>query len=206
MPYTLFSRGRPIGQTELGFPVVLDDARLGWFVPNAEGERLMGLLAAPIPAIAASMKRGRRDPLDDPARADATGDPSLGEDASFGAAYLADLAESAHHHAALELELRRADGTVVPTSYIGFQDTERLRQLAHLHEERVDAELPLDDELRMMMEADEGDPLESDDELPASWWEELDPEPAAWSLDDPGPMPGERYQVYVTLVDPGSLP
>jgi len=202
--YVLFSRGRPIGQTELSFPVVMEGARFGWFVPNAEGERLMPLLAGPSPAILAYMRRGRYDPSPD-----ATGDPIVDEDV-FRTTLLADYAESAQHRMALELELRRADGSVIPTAHIGLQDGEQLRLLGRL---AMDDPEPgydrLDDELRVMMEAEEGEPLGGDEELLAEWWDDLDDEPQAnWSpeLDDPPSPPGERYQIHVELLDPGSLP
>ena len=204
MTYILFSRGRPIGETELAFPVVVEEARFGWFVPNAEGERLMPLLAGPSPAILAYMRRGRSD-----APPDATGDATSDEE-TLRSTLLADYAEAAQHRMALDLELRREDGSVVATSHIALQDCEQLLLLGRCSVDEQGPEFgDLDDELRVMMEADDGDPLASDEELLASWWDDLDDQPVAnWSpeLDDPAPAPGERYQIYVALLQPGSIP
>lgn len=41
MPYTVWSRGRKLGATDLGFLHFIRDSRMGWFAPAAEYEKLM---------------------------------------------------------------------------------------------------------------------------------------------------------------------
>jgi hypothetical protein len=143
--YTVWSRGRPIGETDLGFRRLINESRSGWFHPNAEGERLMPVIASVLPAMRAYLHRDA---------VDAQGD-SLVQPGLHGSTLFADLAEAFQHLISLDLELRREDGSVVPASDIGIQDTEQLIELAALDDddEEVDAgDWDLDD-----------DPLETDE-------------------------------------------
>ncbi|MEP6733326.1 MAG: hypothetical protein ABJE10_21965 [bacterium] len=111
MRYTLWSHGQLIGDTELGFPRILDEFRTGWFFPNADGERLMPVFEAVSPAVHAFAKI---EPSDDD-------DKLLAQLELKGSALWADLAEAFHRIGSLNLEMRREDGSVVPTLDIGIQ-------------------------------------------------------------------------------------
>jgi hypothetical protein len=192
--YTVWSRGRPIGETDLGFHRVIESCRSGWFHPNADGERLMPLIASVSPAMRAYLHRGA---------VDAAGDPFV-QPALSRSTLFADLAESFQHLQSLELELRRDDGSIVPTSHIGIQDTEQLAELgrqdladlddveAELDEELFDAEA-IDGELDAFMDEDAG-------LLEAAWEDGGYEFPDGWR---PAPFeerPLERYQVHVSLI------
>jgi hypothetical protein len=106
MPYTLWSRNRLIGETDLGFIYRENRYRVGWFHPNEFGERLMPTATGVGPAM----------------RAEAI----LGPDGTLSADLLAaiDQCES------LELELRGPDGERFETEDIGIIDTHYLLSLA----------------------------------------------------------------------------
>lgn len=107
MRYTVWSHGREIGETDLGFIRCSKDFRAGWFHPNAAGEQLMPIIDAIWPAIFACT--GRK-PLGTIER-----DPELHSQAFSTAAEALARAEG------LGLQLRRDDGTVVPTSSIAIR-------------------------------------------------------------------------------------
>jgi hypothetical protein len=116
MPYTVWSRGRLIGETDLGFRPLIESLRSGWFHPSPEGERLMPMVASVTPAMRAYLHRDK---------VDASGNGFVQPELE-GSTLFADLAEAFQHLLSFELELRREDGSVVPTSDIGLQDTHQL--------------------------------------------------------------------------------
>jgi hypothetical protein len=206
------SRGQPIGETDLGFPPVVERCRMGWFHPSAEGERVMSIAAAPSPVIRAYRQRQERE-----ASGAAPGEPMPDR-----ATLLADLAEAAQHLSALELTLHRDDGTLVRTRIISFQDMRHLLELARLDElggldelEGVDGLDGLED-----LEDEGGDDAlawEMDDGLFATeefggggshrsdeagcsgaGSPERDPQDD-WT--PPAPPAGERYQIHVELME-----
>jgi hypothetical protein len=170
--YQVASRGRVIGTTELDFARIGGRSRSGWFHPNAEGERLMPVVASVLPAMRAYLHRDVR--LDD-------GRPVVRPELE-GSTLFADLAEALHHASTLDLTLHREDGSLVPTELVGIQDTEQLLRMADLvatdcleREERDQWELgPPPWELELPSARDE---LEERDE-----WE-LGPVP--WELELP---------------------
>jgi hypothetical protein len=101
MDYTLWSRGRLLGETDLGFVYRKDGFRCGWFHPNALGESLM-------PAATGAAKAMRVE-------------YAIGPDATARADVLAALDQEN----ALELELRD-EGRVIETESIAIVDTHYL--------------------------------------------------------------------------------
>jgi hypothetical protein len=101
MQYTLWSRGRLLGETDLGFIYRENGFRIGWFHPNAVGDRLMPAATGVAPAM-----RYAHD---------------IGPDATARADVLAALDQES----ALELELRH-DGIVIATENIAIVDTHYL--------------------------------------------------------------------------------
>src|SRR5690242_16968702 len=57
--YTVRSKGRPIGVTDLGFVCTDVHHRMGWFYPNEYAKRVMPHISAVLPALRAS--RGTYD-------------------------------------------------------------------------------------------------------------------------------------------------
>ena len=113
MQYTVSSRGRPIGVTDLGFWCIGGPSRSGWFHPNTEGEALMPTIATALPAMQAYLSRDYRDEHGEP----------IVQRSLIGSTLFADLAEEFQRLAALELTLHREDGSLVPTELVGIQDT-----------------------------------------------------------------------------------
>lgn len=108
MRYTVWSQGQEIGETELGFCRLFKCFRLGWFHPNAAGEKLMPVIDALWPAIFACLHRDRR--------------VASGQRSELpGSRAFAEAAEALARAESLDLELRREDGSVVPTASIGLR-------------------------------------------------------------------------------------
>lgn len=106
MSYTIWSRGRLIGETDLGFIYRENNHRTGWFHPNELGERLMPVATGVSPALRAEFFLGP--------------DPTV----------RADVVEAADHCDALELELRGPHGKRIDTEYVHVVDTHYLISLS----------------------------------------------------------------------------
>ena len=105
MQYTLWSRDRLLGETDLGFLFREHGFRCGWFHPTALGERFMPFATGVGPALNA--------------------DFMIGPDATTRA----DLLSAVDYEAALELQLRGPDGAVIGTESIDIVDTHHLLSL-----------------------------------------------------------------------------
>ncbi len=179
MRYTVTSGGVTIGETDLGFVRSAVGIRVGWFHPNADGERLLPRLLPPL-ALRAHLDRE---------------------------AWAGDRAASAHHCEASPLALHREDGSVVPTRSLGIQDMHALLAAAELEEARRET-LPWSPEHEQDADVDDeplaihlGDDL--DDE--ALLGGEPAPPDGEWAPDDE-PVEHPRYQIVVALVDDGAIP
>jgi hypothetical protein len=104
--YTLWSRGRLLGETDLGFIFRPEGFRTGWFHPTALGDRLMPIATGISPALRTVCMIGP--------------DPTA----------RADLRSAVDQAEALELELRGPNGAVIATEDIGIIDTHYLLELA----------------------------------------------------------------------------
>lgn len=193
MQFTVSSRGRPIGVTDLGFVRFDSRHRSGWLHPNAEGGRLIPVIASVLPAMRAYLAR---DVTGEDGRP--IGRPELRRTTEF--ADLADLAEALHHAGSLDLALHLEDGSHVPTEEIGIQDTGQLlapcrRDEAEDEEEMFGgwADEEVWDEIEAAVEADL---LFSEDPVDRG-------EP--WTPDDePAVFP--RYQIHARLAEGATLP
>jgi len=192
MPYTIASRGRPIGTTELDFFRLDGATRSGWFLPNAFGETLMPTIALVLPAMCAFVNR------------DAKGEDGEGiVKPSFRRSSLfADLAEALRGVEALELTLHHEDGTLVPTDMIGLQDTEQLLSLLNWNDvwdEDDGSESAMDIFVSPDLELSSGEWREfGDDGFEITSGED-------W-LPDTEPDPNERYQVHIQLSQANAIP
>jgi hypothetical protein len=100
--YTLWSRGRLLGETDLGFIYRENGFRCGWLHPNELGERLMPAATGVAPAMRVAYL--------------------IGPDANLDA----DVLSAADHEDALALELRMPNGAVIETESIAIIDTHYL--------------------------------------------------------------------------------
>jgi hypothetical protein len=192
--YTISSRGRPIGTTELDFGRIDGSSRSGWFHPNALGEELMPTVALAIPAMRAYLCRDMRD---------ADGQPIVQQNLRRSSLF-ADLAEALHRVDAMELSLHRPNGSLIPTSLIGIQDTEQLRGLAGWQDWYPVGEVPSADEewvqeLARELEEPVWDRQESDDELLDGAVED------GWAPDEEATN-FPRYQVHLVLREENAIP
>jgi hypothetical protein len=200
--YIVSSRGRPIGTTDLDFVRIDGSSRSGWFHPNELGEEVLPAVAMVLPAMRAFVCRDVRD---------ADGRPIVQPNFRRSSLF-ADLAEAFHRVDALDLTLHHADGTLIPTSQIGIQDTEQLLELS-----RWDDLYPAPDP-PMAEDEWEDDPDHLDDfddlddaELPSGGWQdssdgELDASDEGWWVPDEDPRDLPRYQIHLMLVDPAAIP
>jgi hypothetical protein len=130
--------------------------------------------------------------------------------AMHGSTTFADLAQAFQHLRSLDLELRREDGSVVPTSDIGTRDTEQLLELADLDDDDLDAASwdAVDD----LLERDEGDSqfdadIRHDLDLFASGFEaDYDDPPTDWIPGDFEDPQFPRYQIHVQLLYGDAIP
>jgi hypothetical protein len=206
VPYIVCSRGIPIGTTDLAFAHLGGAHRMGWFHPNAEGERLMPVVAAMHRALHASTQFVGR-PEGAPAAVPHRIVVDVGDDLERA---LVDVE-------ALQLTLRTEDGSPVPTTGITIADTLTLRELhgaeripedlenleddllpwgpGEIHElEELETD-ELDEDLRRMLELDDGAwPAESTGfDAPIAWEPDEDPD-------------RRRWQVHVSLPDESAIP
>jgi hypothetical protein len=200
MRYTVWSHGRLIGETDLGFAPLIELARSGSFHPNAEGERLMPVVASVLPAMRAYLHRDA---------VDASGNGFVRPELK-GSTLFADLAESFQHLLSLELELRREDGSVVPTAWIGLQDCHQLLELAEELEVFGDQE-GAGDEPGSLGELDDIASFDDDlipgdgpsDGVITDWAEDSCTEWLPDALDD---HRFPRYQIHVELLHADAIP
>lgn len=164
MVYSIVSRGRVLGTTDLGFIYRPDVHRCGWLHPTPLGERLLPIAAGVAPAMRAEYM--------------------LGPDTTLHA----DVISACDQEEALELELRREDGTLIETTDIGIIDTHYLLSIP-ISEDDEDFELTPEQQ------------TEIDDvvaEMRAEDWKV--------SADDEEERDFPQYQVQVRLVDQNAVP
>ena len=145
MPYTLWSKGRLIGQTDLDFIANTAETKMGWFHPTEFGEQVMDVMTEPSRVISGWERGGDVD------------------------AIRTDLTAAADRIEGLALELVSPEGQVLPVKDIGFNDTHRLLALAAEYENEFE-----DEEISEELEASIAHDLElldfDDDPTP---WEAL---------------------------------
>ncbi|MEO5568679.1 MAG: hypothetical protein ABIR92_09310 [Gemmatimonadaceae bacterium] len=122
MSYTLWSRGRLLGHTDLGWVQVFENLRTGWFHPSPAGEKFMGVLTGTGPALMALSKM-MRDPVRELARGVETEpDADYPRDVRRTTEY-ADLVSIVDELEVLQLELRDPEGKPVNVESMGVDDT-----------------------------------------------------------------------------------
>src|ERR1041385_2408110 len=115
MLYAIFSHGRSLGTTDLGFIYRPGGFRTGWLHPTPVGERYLPIAAGVAPAMRTEFQLGP--------------DPTLH----------ADVLAACRHADGLELELRREDGVVIDTTRVAIIDTEYLLSIGDAADHDSDA-------------------------------------------------------------------
>jgi hypothetical protein len=186
---------------------------MGWFHPNAAGERLMPIIAS-VSAASRAYAIGRRKWRD--------AGPGAEQRESM---LLADVEEAYQHVGALDLKLHRDDGSLVSTEFVSIQDTDELLAWADMDDAIRDGESwkyaelspdplydPLEDVLDEELDdaygggasADEEFDFDADDEL--LFGDGLADCSGPWTPDGEERVSLPRYQVIVMLAEPGIIP
>jgi len=193
MPYTIWSRGRLLGETNLDYVRCIHRHRTGDFHPSEFGETLMLIFTEPSVALRALGKLGSEFEMSggsvESRRERRKADPTW-------VTAQADYDAAIDRREGLSLELRGPTGAVIPTEWIDIRDTEYLAALG----EELAAELelePLDPEIEAAVEHDlavlEEEGFFDDDE--------------PWRGNEPRfDRPPARYQIHVALLDDMSVP
>jgi hypothetical protein len=129
MPYTLWSKGRLLGHTELDFIANTATAKMGWFHPTEVGEEIIEIITEPSRVVLGYAR---------------------GVDAEQ---FRADLTAAGNRVEALELELHDPAGVVLSVEDIGINDTHRLLALAAEHEGEFEDDV-IDEELQAAIDHD----------------------------------------------------
>lgn len=119
MPYTLWSRGRLLGESDLGFVQVFEHVKFGWFTPSPLGEKLISVLTGVSPAalrVGKMLRNSVREAMRGEAQAD--GYPA---DVRRTTAY-ADLVSIEDELSAMQLEVRDPAGRVIDAEDIHVDD------------------------------------------------------------------------------------
>jgi hypothetical protein len=180
MQYTLWSRGKRLGHTDLDLPHVQDRVRMGFIEPTEEGTRLLPD-ATGVPAAAHALAKAAR-------RAAHQRYEALTEFADFRAA--------CDRREALDLELRDEMGVLFPCEWIRINDIDDQSWA----EDDFDDDEDLDPELEAAIDHD-AELIESSlDEDDASYFDEDDLDcPSPWEPPDPR-WETSRYHVMVYLL------
>lgn len=197
MTFSLWSKGRLLGESPLDFVRCMPRHRMGFLHPTADGERLLPVASGVSPAMTNLSRAVQR-------RCEKEWEELTGAERQERMRTLtefADVAAAQSHCDALELELRRDDGSVVPTEWIDVRDTEYLHELAREFEEEderreaIFGEQPLDPELEAAVEHD----LAVMEEMRGGDDPDL-------GIDDEPEMEWPRYQLQIMLLDDLDLP
>jgi len=135
MPYTLWSRGRLLGETDLGFAEMNPNHRMGWFRPSPLGEVLMPILVGPGPAMKA-VGRLMRDPVRSVMRPNDSETPGDWPADIRTTTEYADLVSSVDELASMELQLRDANGMIIVVEHVGVDDMEFKKSLLSKRERK----------------------------------------------------------------------
>lgn len=121
MSHTLWSRGRLLGSTELGYRHRPYRSRMGDFLPTELGEKLMPIATGVSPAV---MQLSRVSRAMDGLGSNSAPSPAERLDRLRRTTEYADYAAAEAQSEALDLELRGPDGSIIATERIGIRDTQ----------------------------------------------------------------------------------
>ena len=167
MPYTLWSRGRLVGHTDLAFAEPAPGMRAGFLFPTEGGAPLIRVAVEAAEVLLAARDGGDRKTLQ------------------------ADLTSAADRCDALELELRDPVGHLVPATDISIRDTELMASWAEADDEEFSSAQLSPAEQRALDAAVEHDLMLLDEGLGGDWLSASDDE-SGWNEPE---FP--RYQIFV---------
>jgi hypothetical protein len=194
MQFTIASKGRPIGTTDLAFLRIGGPVRSGYFYPAAGTEQLLPLIASTLPAMRAYLHRNVMD---------ADGRP-LVQPHLLGSALFGDIAEDIQRAASFDLTLHGPNEALVPTLAIGIQDTEPTCSTFTYEEGLLQGRVSETDDWVHGVDVD----FHDDGGLPGMVEFRLDDATGEYHPFTPDVDAPEfpRYQVHVVLVDDRKLP
>jgi hypothetical protein len=182
--YTVWSQGRLVGETDLGFILREGNHRTGHFFPTPFGESLVPIINEPRRLIKALGELPRDDrSSDDPAW--------TALDSAFEIA--------AERERALELELRDEHGVVIPTEDVSIRDMNLTLELYPLDEEEL-ARLTISPEEQAEFDRE----MAEMQEWAQDQRRELELLGRRDVIDESAPFP--RFQVQVFLVHEWAIP
>lgn len=182
MPYTVWSRGRLLGESELAYRRTLPGMLGGDFVPTPLGESLMSIIDGVGPALRTLYDVEKNDLQAHPDADYRDGSPARVRRTTE----YADAVSINDELESLDLQLRDPDGAVVQTDWISIKDVERLIALG--------SELGAEDEDIELTEEEQREVDEMIAEFEAMPWED---DPESWQRELPKEFP--RYQILVGL-------
>lgn len=192
MTYTLWSRGRLLGHSDLGYARVQPLHRMGTLVPTEEGERLLPVASGVSAAIIAwgnAMRGGAQK-----AASPGGGPLPVQENA--------DLLSALDERDALGLILCGPDGHVIPTEWIDVRDCAFMQSQAEEANREADAAAAVTESGSDDLGLDE--PIDDDLADLEALFEDHD---KPWlRRDDPAELPEMRYQLSVMLLDESAIP
>ena len=121
MSYTVWSWGRLLGSTDLGYRYKPYKSRMGDLVPTEAGEKLMPIATGLGPAVMHLARVSRAMPGPEP-HVGRSADERL--DQLRRTTEYADYAAAEAQSEGLNLELRGSDGAVIATEWIAIRDTQ----------------------------------------------------------------------------------
>jgi hypothetical protein len=189
VPYTVWSHGRLVGETDLGFIDREGNHRTGYFYPSAFGEELIPIFNEP---------RRIMKELGSTSRAC---EPGTAKDDPEWVALHSAWEVAKEREQSLALELRDERGAVIPTELVGICDTDLTLELYPGHEHESDDE-PLDPEVQAEIDLEIS--------LLEEWRDDMQRERELLGLNDDEdeaedtPLP--RFQVQVLLVYEWAVP
>jgi hypothetical protein len=145
MPYTVWSRGRLIGESELAYARAFPDMRMGDFEPSPVGETLLPIILGVSPAVKALCDVIEQTRDDAERRGQTLTRRGLPDSVRQTTEY-ADAASSQDELDSLALELHDPAGEVVGTDWIWFQDTHRLIAIAREEMASTDPDLVFEED------------------------------------------------------------
>ena len=184
MTYTLWSHGELLGESELDYVRVIAELRMGDLQVTPKGLTVFERISQTHADGYYAMRKLNRD--------SAAGKVAEQDEKTLHA----DLAAEADQYAALSLELRAPNGTVIPTEDIYVKDTEYLMAISR----EADAERELSPE--------DGSDEELDPEFLAAveeLREAFEEENESWLSEKPE-RPPVRFQLHVRLLDEWAIP
>jgi len=201
MSYTVWSHGRLLGETELAYTRWMPKLRGGDFFPTEFGETLMPI-ATGGPVAMKELVKAMRDAH---CGSDDTPASPRGRRATTPqiTAAEAELESAVKRRDALALELRRPDGSIVPTEDIDIRDTERFWNIEQDDDDLGFGDDDIDDAFN--------DETEDESEIELAILHDLEiineiRAARGFVPDEPWGHEFPRYQILLRLLDDAAIP